>query len=116
MTVTSLRMILPTLPTVMINGVSFNIYRHIQLSCLDELEEKSDRLGNEMDNELSEISSSIGTMEGNEIVGPMGAIGQEKQVIQPYDFDNLPPHACASWSSLLLTCAVPIDMAHGQVW
>ena len=78
-----------------INGVSSNIYRHIQLSCLDELEEKSDRLGNEMDNELSEISSSIGTMEGNEIVGPMGAIGQEKQVIQPYDFDNLPPHACA---------------------
>ena len=34
-------------------------------------------------------------MDGHEIVGPMGAIGQEKQEIVPYDFDNLPPHACA---------------------
>ena len=62
---------------------------------LDELEEKSDRLGNELDNDLSEISSSVGTMEASEIAGPMGAVSQEKQVIVPYDFDNLPPHACA---------------------
>ena len=34
-------------------------------------------------------------MEGSEMVGPMGAIGQDSQKVEPYDFDNLPPHACA---------------------
>ena len=52
---------------------------------LDELEEKSDRLGNDMENDLSEISSSIGTMEEDGLAKP----------IVPYDFENLPPHACA---------------------
>ena len=35
-------------------------------------------------------------MDGGESVGPMGAIGPDNnQVVQLYDFDNLPPHACA---------------------
>ena len=68
-----------------ISGVS---YPFLTNSHLDELEEKSDRLGNEIENDLSEISSSIGTME------EVGSDGLTKPVI-PYDFDNLPPHACA---------------------
>ena len=61
---------------------------HSQIHYLDELEEKSDRLGNEMENDLSEISSSIGTME------EVGSDGLTKPVV-PYNFDELPPHACA---------------------
>ena len=75
-----------TRTTVTISGVSLALVKANFV--LDELEEKSDRLGNEMENDLSEISSSIGTME------EVGSDGLAKPVV-PYDFDNLPAHACA---------------------
>ena len=66
---------------------------------LYELDEKSDRLGgNDDDNDfndgLSEISSSVASTDnGDGVDGAMD--GVNSRALEPYDFKNLPPHACA---------------------
>ena len=67
----------------------------------DQLDEKSDRLGNDDDAEdnindnMSEISSSMASTDQGEM--PMLGIAAEAQqaLLEPYDFANLPSHACA---------------------
>ena len=62
----------------------------------NELDEKSDRLGEEIKDDLSEISSSMASTDQGEVGGPLGANAVDNsQQLEPYDFNNLPPHACA---------------------
>ena len=62
---------------------------------VDELDEKDDRLGNDLINDqLSEISSSVASMDG-EAAGSQAASSEVSQALEPYDFSDLPPHACA---------------------
>jgi hypothetical protein len=74
LTATTLAKTRKTTRTSKINYVSRNF-----LTILDELDEKADRLG--MDDDVvsvSEVSDAI-----------------DPEAVQPYDFANLPAHACA---------------------
>lgn len=57
-----------------------NTYRLTLVS--DELDEKADRLGLDEDE-----TASVGAVSAEQLIDP--------EALKPYDFDNLPPHACA---------------------